>query len=234
MQLLLHIHFFFYKINIIYALKHWTHSMNATPPLYFCPNPTTAQNRNRAPPISDSRSVFNVQNWTQTDTVLSWSTELVSRNCCYSISVQPVYPGCMCVVFSAQQAAWTMIDEWLNDEQFDWNMAETNLNPESESKHNLKILVQTQSGPLGTSKHRWARVWYSPCKEGWTAANNCAPIFIETRIVHRVKFGSSQLFLDFYCCMKTPHEADEWFSQTVTVEATKKHCAVTLRTAAAL
>lgn len=98
-----------------------------------------------------------------------------------------------------------MIDEWLNDEQFHWNMAETNLNPESESKHNLKIFIQTQSGPLGTSKHPWAHVWYSPCEEGWTAANDCALIFIETRIVHRVKFGSSQLFLDFYCCMKTPH-----------------------------
>lgn len=101
MSLFLHVHFYFYKINLIYALKHRTHSMNATPPSYFCPNPTTAENRNRAPPISDSRSVFNVQNWSQTDTVLSWSTELVSCKCCYAISLRPVYPGCMRVVFSA-------------------------------------------------------------------------------------------------------------------------------------
>lgn len=113
-------------------------------------------------------------------------------------------------------------------------MAKTNVNPESEPKHNLKILVQTQSGPLGTRKHRWARVWYSPCKEGWTAANDCALIFIETHIKHRVKFGLSQLFLDFTAVWKRHIKQINDFSQTVTVEATKKHCAVTLRATTAL
>lgn len=122
----------------------------------------------------------------------------------------------------------------MNDEQFYWNMAKTNVNPECEPKHNLKILVQTQSGQLGTSKHRWARVWYSPCKEGWTAANDCPLIFIETHIKHRVKFGLSQLFLDFTAVWKRHIKQINDFSQTVTVEATKKHCAVTLRATAAL
>lgn len=107
-------------------------------------------------PVSDSHSVFNIWNRTETGTVLSWWTEFVTCTCCY----------CGCSLFTPVTCVWDHKHQAMNrriNREYNCNYTVFSVKIVwiwSEAGHNFKVFVQTWSNPQVLAGYLRAQVRY--------------------------------------------------------------------------